>query len=223
MRGERCGNSSCNNALPLPTPSPPLTAHRSPLRLWSTPPAPSTRVYFRRRRRRARRRPPCRSTPGGRALVADGRGYIIPVGGAEEKIGDVTILRRFASLCGDERPDRHHPHRLRAERHRRPLRDAVPASLGVGRGPGPSPSTPRADAERPELLEVLDQADGIFLTGGNQLRLSTMIGGTVDGQGAPAAERRGRAHRRHVGGRRVPVRAHDRVRQGGRVARGPRS
>ena len=28
------------------------------------------------------------------------RGYIIPVGGAEEKIGDVAILRRFASLCG---------------------------------------------------------------------------------------------------------------------------
>ena len=40
--------------------------------------------------------------PGGRALVADGRGYIIPVGGAEEKIGDVTILRRFASLCGTD-------------------------------------------------------------------------------------------------------------------------
>ena len=34
--------------------------------------------------------------------MADGRGYIIPVGGAEEKIGDVTILRRFASLCGNE-------------------------------------------------------------------------------------------------------------------------
>ncbi len=28
------------------------------------------------------------------------RGYIIPVGGAEEKIGDVAILRRFAALCG---------------------------------------------------------------------------------------------------------------------------
>jgi len=33
--------------------------------------------------------------------VADGRGYIIPVGGAEEKFGDITILRRFASLCGN--------------------------------------------------------------------------------------------------------------------------
>src|SRR5690349_10241982 len=41
-------------------------------------------------------------TWSGRTLVADGRGFIIPVGGAEEKIGDVTILRRFASLCGNE-------------------------------------------------------------------------------------------------------------------------
>ena len=47
-----------------------------------------------------------------------------------------------------------------------------------------------------------------------------MIGGTVDGQGAAAAERRGGAHRGHVGRRGVPVRAHDRVRQGGRVAAG---
>src|SRR4051812_12219636 len=28
------------------------------------------------------------------------RGHIIPVGGAEEKLGDVAILRRFATLCG---------------------------------------------------------------------------------------------------------------------------
>ena len=32
--------------------------------------------------------------------MEEGRGYIIPVGGAEEKIGDVAILRRFAALCG---------------------------------------------------------------------------------------------------------------------------
>ena len=28
------------------------------------------------------------------------RGFIVAVGGAEEKIGDVAILRRFATLCG---------------------------------------------------------------------------------------------------------------------------
>ena len=60
--------------------------------------------------------------------MAAGHGFIIPVGGAEEKIGDVTILRRFASLCGGGRPDRHHPHRLRAERHRRTATRSCSAS-----------------------------------------------------------------------------------------------
>ena len=33
-------------------------------------------------------------------MVDSKRGYIVPVGGAEEKIGDVEILRRFATICG---------------------------------------------------------------------------------------------------------------------------
>ena len=148
------------------------------------------------------------------------RGYIVPVGGAEEKIGDVAILRRFAALCGGESvPDRHHPHRVGAERDRRPLRGAVP-QLGVSRGAASLPIASRADCERREWLDVLDQVDGIFLTGGNQLRLSTMIGGTAGRQGDPAAERGGRARGRHLRRRGIPLRAHDRVRQGGRVAPG---
>ena len=35
--------------------------------------------------------------------MATARGYIVPVGGAEEKMGDVAILRRFAALCGGEK------------------------------------------------------------------------------------------------------------------------
>ena len=36
----------------------------------------------------------------------------------------------------------------------------------------------RADGEREDFLAVLRDATGIFITGGNQLRLSTIIGGT---------------------------------------------
>jgi cyanophycinase len=36
----------------------------------------------------------------------------------------------------------------------------------------------RRDAEEPGRLERLGQATGVFFTGGNQLRLSTLIGGT---------------------------------------------
>ncbi len=40
------------------------------------------------------------------------------------------------------------------------------------------PFNERADCEKEEWLDVLRDATGVFLTGGNQLRLSTTIGGT---------------------------------------------
>ena len=49
--------------------------------------------------------------------------------------------------------------------------------LGAGRVRA-LPFESRADCDRPELLEKLVKATGIFLTGGNQLRLATTLGGT---------------------------------------------
>ena len=60
----------------------------------------------------------------------------------------------------------------------------------------PCPSTAAPDAELPELLAVLDRSDGIFLTGGNQLRLSTTIGGTSMAK----ALRRRNAEGAHIAG-----------------------
>lgn len=105
------------------------------------------------------------------------RGFIVPVGGAEEKIGDVVILRRFATLCGgagcrigiiptaSELSDTGHRY------------EELFRSLGV-KDAHSLPIASRADCERREWLDLLDKVDGVFLTGGNQLRLSTMIGGT---------------------------------------------
>ena len=158
-----------------------------------------------------------------RKRVEEKRGFIVPVGGAEEKIGDVAILRRFATLCGGaELPDRHHPHRLAAERYRQPLRGAVPQP---GREARRSRSRSRAGptASTGSGSTCSTQVDGVFLTGGNQLRLSTMIGGTE----VAKALRRRNAEGMHVAGtsagRRVPLRAHDRLRQGRARRRGPRS
>jgi cyanophycinase len=135
-----------------------------------------------------------RRTLGGRALVADGRGYIIPVGGAEEKIGDITILRRFASLCDTAG-------RIAIIPTASEVSDtgARYETLFQGLGVTEARALPihtRADAELPELLAILDQSDGIFLTGGNQLRLSTLIGGTSMAK----ALRRRNAEGAHVAG-----------------------
>ena len=125
--------------------------------------------------------------------MAAGHGFIIPVGGAEEKIGDVTILRRFASLCAGGRiaiiPTASEVSDTggRYETLFRELGASQARSL---------PIHEREDAERPELLQILDDSDGIFLTGGNQLRLSTTIGGTSMAK----ALRRRNAEGAHIAG-----------------------
>ena len=41
------------------------------------------------------------------------------------------------------------------------------------------PIAERTDADRKEYIEQFEGATGIFITGGNQLRLSTILGGTL--------------------------------------------
>jgi cyanophycinase len=110
-------------------------------------------------------------------LVDKARGFIVPVGGAEEKMGDVSILRRFATLCGGPGS------RIAIIPTASSLEDTGKRyedlfhTLGVKEARS-LPIASRADCEHREWLDVLDQVDGLFLSGGNQLRLSTMIGGT---------------------------------------------
>jgi cyanophycinase len=115
------------------------------------------------------------------------RGYIVAVGGAEDKIGDITILRRFAALCGNGCRIAIIPTAsMQSETGSR--YEELFHSLGV-REARALPIATRADGEHPEWLDALDQVDGVFLAGGNQLRLSTTIGGT---QMAKALRRRNR-------------------------------
>jgi len=105
------------------------------------------------------------------------RGYIVPIGGAEEKIRDREILSRFADICGGRSasiaiiPTASQLSET-GERYREIFTD-----LGV-RAAYILPFEQRPDAERQEWLDVLSQVEGVFLTGGNQLRLSTTLGGT---------------------------------------------
>ena len=111
------------------------------------------------------------------ATVDGRRGYIIPIGGAEEKLRNTAILDRFIELCGgrdariaiiptasrlDDTGDNY------AKLFRR-LGAGHTSVLAIGS---------RDDCEREEYLDAIEAADGLFMTGGNQLRLSTTLGGT---------------------------------------------
>ncbi|MFN0097401.1 MAG: cyanophycinase [Gemmatimonadaceae bacterium] len=105
------------------------------------------------------------------------RGYIIPIGGGEQRESNPIILDRFVQLCGGR--DAHImviPTASKLEdtgdRYRKTFADLGAAEVHV------LDFDTRRDAYEPGRLAEIAECDGIFLTGGNQLRLSTLIGGT---------------------------------------------
>ncbi len=106
------------------------------------------------------------------------RGYIIPIGGAEDKLRDTAILNRFVELCGGAEPARIAiiPTASELEDTGR-IYEKLFRDLGVKHAMV-LPFQTRADCEEDKYSEYLERASGIFMTGGNQLRLSTTLGGT---------------------------------------------
>jgi cyanophycinase len=112
-----------------------------------------------------------------RGQDSDERGFIIPIGGAEEKLHDSEILKRFVRLCGRDRA------RIAVIPTASEVRDTGASYEGVfeklgARSVRVVSIESRREANDEEWLEALQDAHGIFLTGGNQLRLSTLLGGT---------------------------------------------
>lgn len=118
------------------------------------------------------------------------RGWIVPVGGAEDKDSDPIILRRFVEISGDDdariavipTASRLDDTGTRYERIFRELGAADARSLEFKR---------REDAGNREWIDYLREASGVFLTGGNQLRISTILGGTDVARAIRAANAEG--------------------------------
>jgi cyanophycinase len=105
------------------------------------------------------------------------RGWIVPVGGAEEKISNPKILRRFLRLCGDEDASiAIIPTASNLEDTGERYEDLF-TELGAAKAIS-LPFGSRKDAEKAEYVETLESCTGVFFTGGNQLRISTILGGT---------------------------------------------
>jgi cyanophycinase len=111
--------------------------------------------------------------------VAEGkeRGWIVPIGGAEEKENSPQILRRFVALAGGAAADIVVIPTASQLKATGPRYERIFGELGVANVTSLDFDT-RRDAEEPSRIRRLQQATGVFFTGGNQLRLSTLIGGT---------------------------------------------
>jgi len=111
--------------------------------------------------------------------VAEGeeRGWIVPIGGAEDRETRRRILKRFVQLCGgrDANIVIIPTASRKADTGQRyvELFERLEAGRSVA-----IDFVERTDGQREDFLREIEGASGVFFTGGNQLRISTIIGGT---------------------------------------------
>jgi len=129
------------------------------------------------------------------AVSETDRGYIIPIGGAEEKLNNPEILDRFIDVCGGRSA------RVAIIPTASELEDTgrnyekLFRKIGVKHAKVLNIIT-REDCKNERHTAYIERSDGVFMTGGNQLRLSTTLGGTPVAQSI----RRRNAAGMHVAG-----------------------
>ena len=105
-------------------------------------------------------------------------GYLLVIGGAEDKYNERRILKKFLSLAGDDK----------AEILIVPVASDFPEfaadvyvqafrNLGVA-NPRVLRATSRQDVVQADPDKLLDGVNGVFITGGDQRRLVSLLGGT---------------------------------------------
>lgn len=115
----------------------------------------------------------------------------MPIGGAEDKVGRMTVLREVVRLAGGPAT------RLVVISTASSLGDEIThaylqlfATLGVTEVVGIRPES-RAEAADPALIAAVEQCTAVFMTGGNQVKLATLLVGTPLGDAIVAAHERG--------------------------------
>jgi cyanophycinase len=113
------------------------------------------------------------------------------IGGAEDKLRRRTVLTEFVRAAGGEHA------RIAVIPTASSLGpevvevyDALFRKLGAAEVVSARPQN-RDDAHDPAYVELIDKATGIFMTGGNQLKLSGVVSGTPFGDAIKAAHLRG--------------------------------
>jgi cyanophycinase len=105
------------------------------------------------------------------------RGWIIPIGGAENKENDPRILERFVRVSGGETANIVVIPTASRMHETGPRYEKLFTDLGAARVTVMDFDT-RRDCQEPGRLHRIGEASGIFFTGGNQLRVTTLLGGT---------------------------------------------
>ena len=115
----------------------------------------------------------------------------MPIGGAEDKLGRMTILREVVKNAGGPKA------RIVVLSTASSLGDEVThaylkvfSGLGVESVQGIRPES-RPESADPRMAAAIDAATGVFMTGGNQTNLATLVVGTPLGDAIVRAHQRG--------------------------------
>ena len=122
-----------------------------------------------------------------------GPGALFAIGGAEDKLKKRMVLQEFVEAAGGPKapivvvptPSALGPDVV-------DVYSALFAALGAASVVGVRPEN-REDADDPAFIEPISEATGIFMTGGNQLKLSGVVTGTAFGRAVTEAHARGAA------------------------------
>ena len=105
-------------------------------------------------------------------------GHLLVIGGAEDKYNERRILRKFLDLAGGTKaevlivPVASDFPEFAADVYTQAFRN-----LGVA-NPRVLRATSRQDVVKADPVELLEGVDGVFMTGGDQMRLVSILGGT---------------------------------------------
>lgn len=105
------------------------------------------------------------------------RGKLMAIGGGEDKLDDKVILSSFAHMAGGKKA------RIAIVPTASSIETAGLRYKAIFLGMGVESAEvvyiqDRDDANADDKIDEINEATGIFLTGGNQMRLSALIGGT---------------------------------------------
>lgn len=110
--------------------------------------------------------------------LTQANGRLVAIGGAEDKKGEMRILKKFVEICGGEKANivvmtiaTDEPHATSAQMLRvfKRLKVKSVKTFDIA---------DRADTERPRSLKLIKEATGLYFTGGDQLHITSLLGGT---------------------------------------------
>jgi cyanophycinase len=110
--------------------------------------------------------------------VTEAKGKLVIIGGKEEREGDCSILKEFISVAGGAR-SRIVVLTVATDEFKEAMAEYKAAFRGLGVDEVEAYDvSQRVDADNEKALAAIEKATGIFFTGGDQLKITALLGGT---------------------------------------------